>query len=55
MRPQLYPSLRSDVPTDYVPQYTLPQPGLDYLDTYTEEFQLKREQLSKQVRELLGR
>jgi iron(III) transport system substrate-binding protein len=55
MRPQLYPSLRTDVPTDYVPQYTLPQPGLDYLDTYTEEFQLKREQLSKQVRELLGR
>jgi len=28
---------------------------LDYLDTYTEEFQSKREQLSKQVRELLGR
>ena len=55
MRPQLYPSLRSDVPTDYVPQYTLPQSGLDYMDTYTEEFQAKREQLSKQVREALGR
>ena len=55
MRPQLYPSLRSDVATDFVPQYTLPQAGLDYLDTYTEEFQSKREQLSKQVRELLGR
>jgi iron(III) transport system substrate-binding protein len=55
MRPQLYPSLRGDVPTDYVPQYTLPQSGLDYLDTYTEEFQSKREQLSKQVREALGR
>jgi ABC-type Fe3+ transport system substrate-binding protein len=55
MRPQLYPSLRSDVATDFVPAYTVPQPGLDYLDTYTEEFQSKREQLSKQVRELLGR
>jgi iron(III) transport system substrate-binding protein len=55
MRPQLYPSLRSDVPTDYVPQYTVPQAGLDYLDTYTEEFQTKREQVAKQVRELLGR
>lgn len=54
-RPQLYPSLRKDVPTDYVPAYTVAQRGLNYLDTYTEEFQAKRGMVAKQVQELLGR
>jgi iron(III) transport system substrate-binding protein len=54
-RPQLYPSLRKDVPTDYVPAYTLVQRGLNYLDTYTEEFQAKRVMVAKQVQDLLGR
>ena len=54
-RPLLSPSLRVDVKRDYVPEYTIPQPGLDYLDTYTEEFQSKRRKLAKQVRELVGR
>jgi ABC-type Fe3+ transport system substrate-binding protein len=54
-RPQLYPSLRVDVTRDYVPDYTLPTTGLIYLDTYTEEFQVTRVKLAKQVAELLGR
>jgi iron(III) transport system substrate-binding protein len=54
-RPQLYPSLRVDVPRDYVPDYTLPVAGLNYLDTYTEEFQVTRVKLGKQVEELIGR
>jgi ABC-type Fe3+ transport system substrate-binding protein len=54
-RPQLYPSLRVDVARDYVPDYTLPTTGLIYLDTYTEEFQVTRVKLAKQVAELLGR
>ena len=54
-RPQLYPSLRVDVPRDYVPDYTLPVAGFNYLDTYTEEFQVTRVKLGKQVEELIGR
>jgi hypothetical protein len=29
--------------------------GLNYLDTYTEEFQVTRVKLGKQVEELIGR
>lgn len=54
-RPQLYPSSRSDVGRDHVPDYTLPAAGLNYLDTYTEEFQATRVKLAKQVAELIGR
>lgn len=54
-RPQLYPSLRRDVPTDYVPPYTVVQRGLNYLDTYTEEFQAKRGMVATQIQDLLGR
>jgi len=54
-RPQLYPSLRTDVARDYVPDYTLPMAGLNYLDTYTEEFQVTRVKLAKQLGELIGR
>lgn len=54
-RPQLYPSLRKDVTTDYVPPYTLVQRELNYLDTYTEEFQAKRGMVATQVQDLLGR
>ena len=54
-RPQLYPSLRKDVPTDHVPPYTIVQRGLNYLDTYTEEFQAKRGVTATKVQDLLGR
>lgn len=54
-RPQLYPSLRTDVPRDFVPQYGLPKPGIEYLDTYGEDFVAIRDKLGKQVRDLLGR
>lgn len=54
-RAQLYPSLRVDLPKDYVPDYTLPTAGMNYLDTYTEEFQVTRVKLAKQVGELIGR
>ena len=54
-RPQLYPSLRTDVSRDYVPDYTLAAPGVNYLDTYTEEFQVTRVKLAKQLGELIGR
>lgn len=54
-RPHLYPSLRVDVPSDYVPDYTIPKPGVEYVDTYGEDFLAKRDELAKQVQELLGR
>jgi len=54
-RPHLYPSLRADVPRDYVPDYSIPKAGLEYLDTYTEDFQDIRGKLAKQVMDLVGR
>lgn len=54
-RPHLYPSLRVDVPRDYVPEYTLPKPGVEYLDTYLEDFLETRDTIAKRVQELIGR
>lgn len=54
-RPQFYPSLRRDVPRDYVPQYVIPKPNAQYLDTYGEDFLGKRDELARQVSNLLGR
>lgn len=54
-RPHLYPSLRVDVPRDYVPEYILPKPGVEYLDTYIEDFLAKRNILAERVQELVGR
>lgn len=54
-RPHLYPSLRVDVPRDYVPEYILPKPGIEYLDTYIEDFLAKRNILAERVQELVGR
>src|SRR6185369_8321085 len=33
-RPHLYPSLRTDVPREYVPEYILPKPQLEYVAGY---------------------
>lgn len=54
-RPILFPSLRTDVPTDYVPSYVMPKPGSEYLDVYTEKFQSTRRKLGKQVISAIGR
>ena len=55
LRPQLYPSRRVDVPADYVPEYTLPKPGLEYLDTYTQEWFENRLKVQDRVIKLIGR
>ncbi len=54
-RPILFPSLRTDVPTDYVPPYVMPKPGREYLDVYTEKFQATRRKLGKRVISAIGR
>lgn len=54
-RPHLYPSLRMDVLRDYVPEYIIPKPRVEYLDTYIEDFLVKRNTLAERVQELLGR
>ncbi len=55
LRPQLYPSRRVDVAADYVPGYTLPKPGLEYLDTYTQEWFENRLKVQDRVIKLIGR
>jgi ABC-type uncharacterized transport system YnjBCD substrate-binding protein len=54
-KPLVYPSLRVDVPRDFVPDYTIPKPGLEYTDTYGEDFIPMRQKLAAEVRDLLGR
>ena len=54
-RPHLYPSLRVDVLRDYVPEYTVPKPGVEYLDTYGDDFLAERDKLAKRVEDLIGR
>jgi len=54
-KPLVYPSLRVDVPRDFVPDYTIPKPGLEYTDTYGEDFIPTRQKLAAEVRDLLGR
>lgn len=54
-RPHLYPSLRTDVPREYVPEYILPKPQLEYVDGYGEDMIAIQHKLGEQVRELLGR
>ena len=55
LRPQLYPSRRTDTPTDYVPDYTLPKPGVEYLDTYTQDWHENRRKVQDEVIKAIGR
>jgi iron(III) transport system substrate-binding protein len=51
-----HPSRRVDVGSKGVPNHRIPNPGTDYLDTYTYEFySKKRPEISKKLTELLGR
>jgi ABC-type Fe3+ transport system substrate-binding protein len=53
--PQLQGSLRQDVPRDYVPDYIIPKPGVEYVDTYGEDFVAIRNNISAQVAAIMGR
>ena len=56
MKMTLDPSRRVDVDRRLVPYYTLPRPGIDYLDQHDYEFYTRyREQVIEQVNDLLGR
>jgi ABC-type Fe3+ transport system substrate-binding protein len=56
MKTTLDPSRRVDVDRRLVPDYTLPRPGIDYLDQHDYEFYTRyREQVIEQVNDLLGR
>jgi ABC-type Fe3+ transport system substrate-binding protein len=56
MKTTLDPSRRVDVDRRLVPDYTLPSPGIDYLDQHDYEFYTRyREQVIGQVNDLLGR
>lgn len=51
-----HPSRRTDVGTKGVPNHRIPNPELNYLDTYTYDFYTKRRpEISKKLAELLGR
>jgi ABC-type Fe3+ transport system substrate-binding protein len=54
-KPLVYPSLRTDVPRDFVPDYTIAKPGVEYTDTSGEDFIPTRQKLATEVRDLLGR
>lgn len=50
------PSRRVDVPTDNVPPYMIPRPGVDYFDTYSWDFSVKNHvALAQKVEELVGK
>jgi ABC-type Fe3+ transport system substrate-binding protein len=53
--PQLQPSLRQDVPRDYVPDYIVPKPGVEYVDTYGEDFVPIRQHTGQRVAAIVGR
>jgi ABC-type Fe3+ transport system substrate-binding protein len=53
--PQLQASLRQDVPRDYVPDYITPKPGVEYVDTYGEDFVPIRQRTGQQVAAIIGR
>lgn len=56
MKVTLDPSRRKDVKPTLVPSYTLPKPGIDYLDQHQYEFYVNmRGQVLKDVEEILGR
>ena len=49
------PSRRTDVPTDFLDQDVLFKPGIDYINTYSEEFQETREKMMPLIFEVFGR
>jgi ABC-type Fe3+ transport system substrate-binding protein len=53
--PQLQASLRQDVPRDHVPDYIVPKPGVEYIDTYGEDFVPIRQRTGQQVAAIMGR
>jgi len=55
LHPLLYPSLRTDVPRHYVPAYTIPKSGVEYIDTYGEDFVAIRNKLGVKIMNLVGR
>ncbi len=46
---QLSPSARVDVPTDFLPSYSLRQPGIKYVNTATEDYQYAKEEFRKEA------
>jgi ABC-type Fe3+ transport system substrate-binding protein len=52
----LQPSRRADVQVKEVPDYTIPQAGLKYLDTYDYDFIVnRRQEVTKRFMEIIGR
>lgn len=49
------PSRRIDVPTDFLDQEVLLKPGINYINTYSEEFQDNREKMMPLIFEVFGR
>ena len=49
------PSMRADVDESHIPQYMIPKPGVNYIDSASWEYALKRQAVSQRLRELLKR
>lgn len=49
------PSRRVDVPTDFLEQDVILKPGVNYINTYSEEFQDNREKMMPLIFEVFGR
>lgn len=47
------PSMRADVDESHVPPYMIPKPGVNYIDSASWEYALKRQAVSQRLRELL--
>ena len=50
-----YPSLRMDVPTDHLPEYSLPKPGVKYWPAYLDKYVMRTAEEEKILKELFGR
>jgi hypothetical protein len=48
-------SLRTDVPTDHLPRYTVPKPGVKYWRGFSEEAQTRVPEEEKLLKELFQR
>lgn len=49
------PTMRADVDESHVPQYMIPKPGVNYIDSASWEYALKRQAVSQRLGELLRR
>ena len=47
------PTMRTDTDESHVPQYMIPKPGVNYIDSASWEYGLKRQAISDRLRELL--